>query len=362
MDSMAGSFSITMALDHGSAMDFVFPDLGMGQDVVIYLDGKVALTGRVDKREGHGDASSYRVTITGRSKTASLVDGSAVHKTGQFDRRKPGEIISEIVKPYGISLRDEKHVNEILKRFIIRDGETAERAIRRVSREFGLVPFDDEYGNLVIQDVGAAGEGVPFVVGNNILSWSASQDMSVRHSEVRVKGQGITDDGSYGRAATEMQAAVSDDGVRAFRPLIIPFWGDATRERVKRRARIEALRRQGESINVSVTVAGLTDPMTGMLYAPNVMHRVVIPIDGVDNALVTKSVTMRLGPDEVRTDLTLVPEKAFSDGSDSGSKAKGGKSAAKRKRGGRVSGADSPQDDARMWYDAFEQVKDLEVD
>jgi len=360
MDDMAGSFSIVQARDMQDAVMYAFPDLGMGADVSIMLDGHLAISGQVDRREGAGDAESYRITITGRSKTANLVDASATHKTGQWDKVKPTSVVKDIADPFGISVRIEKPDEETIKRFILRDGETAERAIRRVAREFGFVPFGDENGDLVIQEPGARGTGTAFVLGQNILSWTASMDMKLLHDKVIVKGQGVTDDHNYGRPATEVVAAVRDGTVRHHRPLVIPMWGDATPDRVRRRAWIEALRRQGESINVSLVVPGFVDPVRGDLYRPNVRHHVVIPIDGVDNILVAKSVEFSLTGDQARTTIELVHEQAFSDGkAASTSKAKGGKRLAKSSIGGSAQSSDC---DARCWRDAYRAVEDMELD
>ena len=338
MEAMAGSFTIKMASDQPGDSFFGFPDLGMGGDVTIMLDGKVALTGAIDKRSGHGGPESYEITITGRSKTRNLVDSSPDHKTGQIDKKRPGQIIKEICDTLEIDFADENDVNEIIERFIIREGETAERAIRRAGREHGLLPFDDEHGRLKTAKPGAGGTGAAFVAGENILEWTATQDQSVRHSEVKAKGQALPTDKRYGKAACEITHAVKDLGVLHKRPLVIPYFGDATKERVERRARIEAKRRQGESLSVTVTVPGFTDPSTGKLYAPNVKHHVRIPLDGVDNEMIAKSVSFSLEAESARTTITLAPPEAFSDGAKEQGAAKGGKTAA-RKKGAKTGGA-----------------------
>lgn len=378
MDDMAGSFTIEQGYDTANMTGFAFPDMGMGAEVSIYLDGKLAIRGQVDSREGRGDASSYRITLQGRTRTGNLVDSSATHKTGQWDKVKPSQVVRDIADPFGVEVSVQRDVQEIVKRFILRDGESAERAIRRISREFGMIPFSDEEGRLVIARPGARGVGEPLVLGRNILTWTATMDLKVLHSHVIAKGQAITDDHMYGRPATHIVAAVRDETVAAYRPLIIPMWGDATPDRVRRRAWIEALRRQGESLRVTVEVPGFTDAVTGDLYRPNVRHHVAIPPDGVDVTLVAKSVSFRMGPNEARTTIELVPEQAFSDGSEAGvPKSKGGRRLTKRGRrrsdgrtGGKAKGeavggsigTGNNSCDARCWQDAFNRVRDIDFD
>jgi prophage tail gpP-like protein len=95
----ARTFSFTVAAELGaSATNAIF---AIGTGITIHLSSDLVLTGQVDTREPSFAARKAEITVTGRSKSADLVDGSAEHETGQFENKDPLEIANEVSSEYG---------------------------------------------------------------------------------------------------------------------------------------------------------------------------------------------------------------------------------------------------------------------
>src|SRR5574340_693573 len=70
----------------------------------VYIGADKLLTGHVDATPIRYDGKSISVGVKGRSKTADLVDCSAVHKTGQWHNAKIERIAADLAAPFGIEV------------------------------------------------------------------------------------------------------------------------------------------------------------------------------------------------------------------------------------------------------------------
>jgi prophage tail gpP-like protein len=294
----------------------------------IYLDGQLAATVRIDSRTSDGSPDSYKLTLNFRGLTAALVDSQADHPSGQENKKKAPEIIKKLIEGYEPQLQDKSGGGtKQQERFIIQEGETVERAIRRAGREFGLLATENEQGNLVLQKRGAdEGSGPPLVLGRNFTKWSVKRDISPRHSKIKVKGASVPTDERYGKPAEEIVGDAVDDYVKFKRELHIFAESDQDKETLKKRAQQEMNRRKAQGLQVQLTMSTWSDD-GGQLWKVGKMHQVVIPVDQVNNQLQVSAVTFDLTKDRRETTLELVDKESFSDeagGSDSGGSAGSG--------------------------------------
>lgn len=280
----------------------------------IIIDGQLFLTGVIDKRVANMTKDSYDITLSGRSKTRDVVDSSASSETGQFNKLKPGEIAKKLAKEHDITVKEDEKSDKTITRFIVRDGETAERAMRRVLREHGLFLTDDEEGNLVIPKSGSKGTGDPLVLGTNVYEYTSTEDVSERHNEYKSKGTQVSTDDNYGYTAVAVGAKAQDDFIPKTRKFRINAKGDIDTDSAKKRAAVEARRRAAEGTEVSVTVTSYSQS-NGKLWLPNTLHQVKLPPESLDIQLLLKSVEYRLDKDSTHeVTLTLVPEDAYKSG------------------------------------------------
>lgn len=139
-----------------------------GAKGTITLDGKLAATIRIDKRSSQGSESAFTLTLSFRGLAAAPVDSSADHPSGQENDKAPGDIARTLMDGYESELIDKSNEKRRLKRFVISEGETVQQAIRRATREFGLVAYENEDGNLVLDSRESdEGEGEQLALGRD---------------------------------------------------------------------------------------------------------------------------------------------------------------------------------------------------
>lgn len=329
VDDLAGTFDLTVCLDRELSDSLLMPELAEDTECSVDIFGQRVITGFIDKRSGSGGPENYTLSLSGRSKTRNAVDSSALHPTGQFNNKKTSDIVKEISDRLQVPVKNELTDDPVHPRFIFRDGEFAERAIRTCCREFGITATDDEMGNIVLKEIGKRSGEDAVVLGVNVHTWNVSRDVTNRYSNYVTKGQSVPTDQNYGKQASEIVKMSEDSGLKSFRPLIVHMDGDADNTKVEKRANMEATRRMGEGIEVSVVVAGWTQE-SGAIWEPDRLHYVDIPIEGITNTMLLKTVSFSLSNDEFETALTFVPPEAYK-AAETGSKKSGAKAKTKTK-------------------------------
>ena len=294
-----------------------------GAKGTLMLDGQLAATFRIDKRTSKGSPSDYTLTLNYRGLTAALVDSQADHPSGQENKKKAPDIIKTLMQGYESQLKDKSGGDsKQQERFVIQEGESVERAIRRCGREFGLLAVEDEEGNLVLQKRGDdEGSGQPLVLGRNFTEWTTSRDISPRHSKVKVRGASIPTDDKYGKQAEEDPVGEATDSYVQFkRELHIFADSDQDKDTLKARAVQEANRRKAQGLTVSLTMSTWSDD-GGTLWKVGKIHHITIPVDNVNDDLQIKSVAFDLDGDTRESSLEFVDKEAFANsagGKDSG--------------------------------------------
>lgn len=217
-EDMTCSGSVTVSWPGAEMFNATQPpmqEMTDGAKVVIYLDDKKAATGRIDKRRGSGTESEYTLVLTFRGLAAALVDSSADHPSGQENKKSPGDITKKLMEGYEPKLIDKSEETRQSKRFVIREGETIERAIRTATREFGLIAYENEDGDVVLDKRdGDEGEGEDLVLGDHFTEWGVDRDIAPRYSKITAKGSSIATDDKYGQDAEEIAADAIDNYVR----------------------------------------------------------------------------------------------------------------------------------------------------
>jgi len=301
-----------------------------GAKGTLYLGGQKAATFRIDSRSSKGSATSYDLTLNYRGLTAALVDSQADHPSGQENKKKAPDIVKKLMEGYEPQLQDKSGGDsKEQERFVIQEGESVERAIRRCGREFGLLATENEDGDLVLHKKGAdEGSGQPLVLGQNFTDWTTKRDISPRHSKVKVKGASVPTDDKYGKQAEELVGEAEDSYVQFKRELHLFVDSDQDKETLKKRAKQEMNRRKAQGLTVSLTMSTWSDD-GGQLWKVGRKHQVVIPVDNVNDELQISSVEFDLDKDTREASLEFVDKESYSD-SDSSSGTDSGKAASSK--------------------------------
>jgi len=284
-----------------------------GAKGTVYLDGQLAGTFRVDSRTSHGSPTQFRLELSFRGLAAALVDSHSDHESGQENKKSPADICKKLMEGYEPKLIDKSGFSRQLERFILDEGESVERAMRRATREFGLIFTENEEGDVVLQKKGSdEGQGHALVLGRNFVDWSVKRDIAPRMSKIKTKGNAVPTDEKYGKDAEELAGESIDEYVKFKRLHRTLIDSDHDKETLKKRAVSEAKRRKAQGLNVTLTMSTWSDD-GGRLWKVGRMHHVSIPVDQVNESLQISSVKFNLTDDERRATVTLVPKESFGD-------------------------------------------------
>lgn len=277
-----------------------------GDECTVCIGTDLVLTGYVDSTPIVYDKESVTAAVKGRSKTADLVDCSAVHKSGQWKDRTIEGIVRELVEPFkNIEVIDEAKIQETIPDHQLQQGETVFESIDRLLRLRSLLSTDDAQGRLVLTRAGSEMTSTDLVVGQNILTGKAALDFTQRYSDYILKGQK-----PGGGAQSQVEAVHDDPAIKRPRPLVIVMDGQPDLNTACERVKWEAAFRTGKSRQAVYTVQGWRQA-DGKLWVPNQLVRVKDPIIGFDDEFLITEVTYSLSELGTIATLTVAPRDAY---------------------------------------------------
>lgn len=277
----------------------------------VFIGADKLLTGYVDATPIRYDGKNVSVGVKGRSKTADMVDCSAIHKTGQWRNAKIERIAGDLAKPFGIEVIAEASTGDAIVEHQIEPGETVFECIDRLLTLQQMLSTDDADGRMIFISVGSGGSaGTKLEYGKNILSADAALDYKDVFGHYTVKGQRAGTDHSWGPQANEINASAADSSVRRHRPLLIKQEGQASTQICADRARTERAYRAAKALETTYTVQGWRQA-DGSLWLPNQLVRVTDPVIGFDGEMLIVEVAWRLSESGATTALKVGPTEGY---------------------------------------------------
>ncbi|SER78938.1 Mu-like prophage tail protein gpP [Vreelandella subterranea] len=257
LDEMADSFELVLsekwAKSDGST---VAPRrLRTGAPVVVEIDGEPVITGHIDDVLPSYDARSHSLVVSGRSKTADLVDSSSTAQpweTGQTVL----QVAQRVAEPFDIEVIAEVDVGAPLRALEVEPGQTFGEALGQIASYRALLLVADEQGRLVLTRPPRATLKTELALGENIRVARGRFSDRDRFGEVIVQGQGATDDSWNGAQASGASGRAKDDGIKRHRPTLVLCDTSTDSASCRQRAEWEVRRRWGQSRGITYTVAG----------------------------------------------------------------------------------------------------------
>lgn len=321
-----------------------------GKPVAVYIGGRLAFVGTLDKREGKGDRKKkdgggstrrgghskgvhnsigtghqagggpgiathigpdqYTITLSARGMTKGLMDSSHKHKTGTILGAKTRNAVETLVKPFKVALDWRAPVFDMDKiRF--RDGAAVQREVDRVCDEYGYWRYETRDGKLRVTDQAGPEFGEPLILGDNILSFDAMQSEEQANDEIVVKGQRTRKDMWGKDAIVSRVKRFSDSWVRSKpRPVTIQHFTDATDEALERRACYEINKRSAASKDIKIETFHVMQ-RSGAPWDIGMLHYVEVPTEGIFDVFECTGLSFTVAPDKtLKTQLTLNPPPA----------------------------------------------------
>lgn len=307
MQQLAGSFDLRLT-ERWAGQDSRRA-LRVGAPCTLHYDGELLITGYLDNVAPTYNAEDHSITISGRDKTADLVDCSA--PATQWIGRSLAAVARELCAPFGITVIDQAGANVPFRSLKPNDGETVFEMLDQAARIRGVLLITDGKGNLVITRAGSERSNDALRLGQNILTGSGNFDLRDVFSSYSLKGQAQGDDNFYGEVAAAVLAKASDSRIKRHRPLTLiadgPLDAAAARERVTWERNV----RWGRSQSITYSVQGHRQ-LNGALWRPNMLTNVFDAYQFLagEERLIT-DLTYILDDQGERSDLTVMPREAF---------------------------------------------------
>ena len=280
MDTVPANFDIMVTERYPNAPDI---NIKPGAPCTVKLGGDLVLTGWIDRYESVVSARDHTVHITGRSKSADLVDCAAF--TGGQDPAaeqyqlggSTTAIITKLAQAYGITVNTQAGDGPTIPQFNINLGETAWEIIDRMTKYAQVVAYDMPDGSIMLAQAGNEQMASGFIQGVNVeqaeVNFTMDQRFSVYEGFQTSTVVLTTTSGGH----QPPQAIAHDDGVPRFRKrIIVSEQVDTQGSLVQRRVDWENNRRAGRSQAVIVTADSWRDT-SGNLWTPNHLAPVDIP-------------------------------------------------------------------------------------
>jgi prophage tail gpP-like protein len=262
LDSMCGSFSAQIFEDIGDLINGITP----GKQCDVFIGDTQLISGFIFERSRSVSESSSSVSISGRDKTADLIDCSAIKRGGEFTNIDLFNLVSAICEPFKINVISSVGNHEKFKKFVIENGESAYEAIERACRQRGVIAITDRAGNLKLSSVSKSllvDSWDSLIYGENIKSIDESYSHSDRYSQYIVKSQDSGDGNPWDDAIIQKIGTANDSIIKRYRPLLIINEAKGSSKTVKARASWEAQIRAGRSLSYDVSVVGFRQKSLG---------------------------------------------------------------------------------------------------
>lgn len=114
------------------------------------IGGELILTGWVFAAPIRYDGKQVTLNISGRSKTADLIDCAAINKPSQWKEVGVLKIVQALAAPYALSVISEIPETSKMADHTIEPAESVFKSIDRLLTLFRIFSTDDEFGNVVL--------------------------------------------------------------------------------------------------------------------------------------------------------------------------------------------------------------------
>jgi len=257
----ARAFELTIAAEvGGKATAAIF---AAGAAVKVMATKDLLLTGYVDEYRPHLGAREASISVTGRSKSADLIDSDVDHPTGYFQNQDPVQIAAAIGQKYGAKFKTDQKLTKV-ESHLITPGESIYRAVEKLTRRQGMTLAGTADGHINITKPGGKRHAGGLFEGQNILVGNADHNWSNRHSEYGVKGQRAV---GHGARRLHMVAKTKDAAVKRHRHKSIIHDDDGTIDDLKKRGTNRRNRAAGNALKASISTQGFRD-MAGKVWEP----------------------------------------------------------------------------------------------
>ncbi|WP_407211066.1 phage baseplate assembly protein [Citrobacter portucalensis] len=314
IESLSGYFELGVNVQPETDLSSLSP----GQPFTLTINGQTVITGYLDGRRRNMTADSMFITISGRDKTADLIDCAAIYQGRQWKGRTLEQIARDLCGPYKVTVRWELTDSESsapFPSFTLDYSETVYEALGRASRARGVLMTSNAAGELVFTRADET-QTDKLILGENLIEMEFEEDDRDRFSDYIVAGHGRAsgkagDDQSAKNIASQ-KAEVKDSDITRYRPTIILADSKTDSKGASGRATREMRRRLAKSRTFEAKVDGWLR-RDGSLWMPNLLVDIDASRFSITTGplLVSKVVLALDDRTGIMTTLTLTPRDGW---------------------------------------------------
>ncbi|MFN1617358.1 phage tail protein [Vibrio rotiferianus] len=253
------------------------------------LDDKPILIGQIDNTDSSTESSAHKLTITGRSRSANMID-SRITMDALYNQNV-AKLLANIAKPFGLSVQSWIGAMPLVDEFQI-TAESPVDSIAQIIREQGYMLIERN-GVLTIEHTAHATiQGIGLQVGKNIENLGIKRTFNKQfyHTEV----QGAWDD-SY--------AVITNPNVNKQRVMVIICDQLQNAKACFSRARYERDLAIAESLTATSTIADVFQELA--IDGLNRVIRVMDEQQGFNEMLVIKALSLSVSESSASTSIEL---------------------------------------------------------
>lgn len=311
ISALCGSFSIK-TVNRWTAAGQTWP-IHEQDPVEVKIDDEIILSGYVDLTKPDADDGGMNIQIDGRDKTCDLVDCSAVNIPGSWKKTTLKNIVSDLIKPFGLDLDIDTSISSEQFSFELQNSETVFAAINRLCKKFNVLPISLSSGKVSIVNAGRDRADVVLEYGKNIKKVGGTFDFTDRFSDYIVRGQESgSGNNPWKNSVGKLGQTVKDSEVLRYRPLIVQAEASASNKTLKSRAEFELTERKAKGFAIDVVVSGWRQSReSGRLWQINERCKIKVPPFELDEDLLIDTVTFTKGTSGSVTSLKLIPLDSY---------------------------------------------------
>ena len=247
--------------------------LKVQDSVRVFVGDDLVLTGRIEDLTVSYDAGSHNIRVSGRDKTADLIDSSILQQS--YSQRDFLKLTRKVLDDNGysdIKITDNSNSDLTLPNIntiTIKEGESIFQFIDRYAKYLRIFVNSDNEGNLVLATEGSRSNGGALIsikngLNNNILNASLNTISNQRFNIIEAKAQGDND--SFGEISVDQNGLFSDSEVVSPRRKIISIPDVNTASDLQKIAEWESTVRRARGRRYNCKVVGYKIYFNRMLY------------------------------------------------------------------------------------------------
>lgn len=303
-DEAARAFELDIAAEAGaSATHAIFHG---GAEVSVFASGNLLLSGHVDQKQPHLSARRASIRVTGRSKSADLIDSDVDHPTGYFENKDPAEIGAALADGYGARIITDRPLRK-LEQYSVTPGESIYRAVEKMARRQGKTLAGTPEGHINITSPNGERHAGGLIEGQNILVANGDHNWSNRHSKYSFRGQRAA---GHGAKRLHLVASAKDGSVKRKRHKAVVHDDDGTIDDLKTRAKARRDRAAGNALKASISTVGFRDE-AGAIWVPGRLIWVESPFLDITQDMLIEAVDFSQSDQGTISLLQLVDPRAY---------------------------------------------------